>query len=108
MGSRDRRHAGGVNSNTRLLGPKIVIERGAGGRIWDVDGNEYIDLLLGQGPAFLVTAITLVHEAVARGKPATVLSSPPPNPREIEGRRASAASARDGRRWSALASRAQR
>jgi glutamate-1-semialdehyde 2,1-aminomutase len=25
-------------------------ERAAGGRVWDVDGNEYVDLICGFGP----------------------------------------------------------
>ena len=33
--------------------PGVVIERGQGARIWDVDGNEYIDLLIGSGPMLL-------------------------------------------------------
>jgi glutamate-1-semialdehyde 2,1-aminomutase len=57
---------GSVNSNTRLLGPPMVIERGKGSRIWDVDGNEYIDHLLGQGPAFLGHACEPVLQAVER------------------------------------------
>lgn len=44
---------GGVNSNVRLLGPRIFFERGQGAWLWDVDGNDYVDYLLGQGPAFL-------------------------------------------------------
>ena len=44
---------GGVNSNVRLEVADRFIARGAGARIWDVDGNELIDYVLGQGPAFL-------------------------------------------------------
>jgi glutamate-1-semialdehyde 2,1-aminomutase len=39
--------AGGVSSNTRLLNPHLIVERAAGCRIWDADGTEYIDYLLG-------------------------------------------------------------
>jgi glutamate-1-semialdehyde 2,1-aminomutase len=44
--------AGGVNSNVRLSAvPKpLFFERGAGPRITDVDGNTYLDYVLGQGP----------------------------------------------------------
>lgn len=49
----------------------LYIERGEGGRKWDVDGNEYIDFLLGNGallmghaPAEVVAAI---EETVGRG-----------------------------------------
>lgn len=39
---------GGVNSNVRLDGPPIFFERGEGAWLWDVDGNDYVDYLLGQ------------------------------------------------------------
>lgn len=45
--------AGGVSSNTRLLNPHLIVQRAAGCRIWDADGTEYIDYLLGQGPNIL-------------------------------------------------------
>src|SRR3954451_21145080 len=45
--------AGGVSSNTRLLNPHLIVDRAEGARLWDVDGKEYIDYLLGQGPNFL-------------------------------------------------------
>lgn len=44
---------GGVDSNVRLEVADRVIARGEGARIWDADGNELIDYVLGQGPAFL-------------------------------------------------------
>src|SRR5439155_14093855 len=31
----------------------LVVDRSAGSRLWDIDGNEYIDLLNGLGPDFL-------------------------------------------------------
>ena len=42
-----------MSSNTRLLNPHLIVERASGCRIWDADGTEYIDYLLGQGPNFL-------------------------------------------------------
>ena len=33
--------------------PEMILERGKGGRVWDVDGNEYVDFLLGSGPMFI-------------------------------------------------------
>lgn len=33
--------------------PGIVISRGKGSRVWDTDGNEYIDYLIGSGPMLL-------------------------------------------------------
>jgi glutamate-1-semialdehyde 2,1-aminomutase len=45
---------GGANSNFRAWGEDTVyIDRGKGARIWDVDGNEYIDLRMGYGPVIL-------------------------------------------------------
>ena len=49
----------------------LYIERGAGGRKWDVDGNEYIDFLLGNGALLLGHApaevVAAIAEAVGRG-----------------------------------------
>lgn len=44
--------AGGVNSNVRLSAvPKpLFFDHGQGSRIFDVDGNSYLDFVLGQGP----------------------------------------------------------
>jgi glutamate-1-semialdehyde 2,1-aminomutase len=45
---------GGTDSNFRAWGEDTVyIDRGQGGRIWDLDGNEYIDLRMGYGPVIL-------------------------------------------------------
>ncbi len=45
---------GGTNSNFRAWGEDTVyIDRGKGGRIWDQDGNEYVDLRMGYGPVIL-------------------------------------------------------
>ncbi len=33
--------------------PGIIIERGLGSRVWDEDGNEYVDYLIGSGPMLL-------------------------------------------------------
>ncbi|MDH5322920.1 MAG: aminotransferase class III-fold pyridoxal phosphate-dependent enzyme [Gammaproteobacteria bacterium] len=45
----------GVSSNFRYWGDDatIYIQRGKGGRIWDMDDNEYIDYRLGYGPIIL-------------------------------------------------------
>lgn len=56
---------GGVNSNVRLTAPLVFFESAAGARLRDVDGNDYVDYVLGQGPAFLGHAHPVVHEAVA-------------------------------------------
>ena len=45
---------GGTNSNFRAWGDDtIYIDRGEGGRVWDIDGNEFIDLRMGYGPVIL-------------------------------------------------------
>lgn len=33
--------------------PDTILERGQGGRVWDIDGNEYVDFLIGSGPMFV-------------------------------------------------------
>jgi glutamate-1-semialdehyde 2,1-aminomutase len=45
----------GVSSNFRYWGDQqtIFVKRGKGARLWDLDGNEYIDYRLGYGPAIL-------------------------------------------------------
>ncbi|MCV7224858.1 aspartate aminotransferase family protein [Mycolicibacterium komossense] len=56
--------AGGVSSNTRLLNPHLIVERARGCRLWDADGTEYLDYLLGQGPNFLGYAPPRVVEKI--------------------------------------------
>ena len=59
---------GGVNSPARAFGAvggePIVIERGAGAYLWDVDGNRYIDYVGSWGPLILGHAYPAVVEAV--------------------------------------------
>jgi glutamate-1-semialdehyde 2,1-aminomutase len=59
--------AGGVSSNVRAgkLPPPLFFERAAGSRIYDVDGNQYIDYVLGQGPLILGHSPAPILEAVA-------------------------------------------
>jgi glutamate-1-semialdehyde 2,1-aminomutase len=59
-----RRLPGGVDSNIRLDAPPIFFDRGEGAWLFDVDGNDYVDYLLGQGPAFLGHAPARVLHAV--------------------------------------------
>lgn len=66
---------GGVNSPVRAFrgvdGEPFVVARGAGPRIWDVDGKEYIDYVLSWGPLVLGHAPPVVldalREVMARG-----------------------------------------
>lgn len=60
-----QRLPGGVDSNVRLDGTSVFFARGDGAWLWDVDGNDYVDYLLGQGPAFLGHAPAAVVAAVA-------------------------------------------
>lgn len=56
---------GGTDSNFRAWGEDTVyVDRGKGGRIWDIDGNEFIDLRMGYGPAILGHADPRVDDHV--------------------------------------------
>ncbi len=45
---------GGTDSNFRAWGEStIYVDRGKGGKVWDVDGNEFVDLRMGYGPVIL-------------------------------------------------------
>src|SRR5437868_5673122 len=45
---------GGTDSNFRAWGEDtIYVDRGQGGRVWDLDGNEFVDLRMGYGPVIL-------------------------------------------------------
>lgn len=45
--------------------PSMILARGEGSRVWDEDGNEYIDLLIGSGPMILGHGNAEVADAVA-------------------------------------------
>ena len=49
--------------------PGIVIARGQGSHVWDEDGNEYIDYLIGSGPMLLGHGHPEVMEAVLEQLP---------------------------------------
>src|SRR6266508_433758 len=56
---------GGTNSNFRAWGSDtIYIDRGKGATVWDLDGNEYIDLRMGYGPVILGHADPRVDDHV--------------------------------------------
>src|SRR2546423_329639 len=59
---------GGVSSPVRAFrgvgGEPIVVARGEGARIWDVDGKEYLDFVLSWGPLVLGHASPIVLDAV--------------------------------------------
>ncbi len=66
---------GGVDSPVRAYaavgGDPVVLARGEGARVWDVDGNEYVDYVCSYGPLILGHAhprvIAAVTEAAALG-----------------------------------------
>ncbi len=82
-----KRIPGGVNSPVRafrgLEREPFFVERAKGARIWDVDGNEYIDYVGTWGPAILGHApqvvVDAIREAATRG-----VSFGIPNPLEVE------------------------
>jgi glutamate-1-semialdehyde 2,1-aminomutase len=78
---------GGVNSPVRAfrgLGREpFFVERAAGSKIWDVDGNEYIDYVGTWGPAILGHAPAVVIDAV-RAAAGHGVSFGIPNPFEVE------------------------
>jgi glutamate-1-semialdehyde 2,1-aminomutase len=78
---------GGVNSPVRAFRnvgrEPFFVARGKGARIWDVDGNEYIDYVGSWGPAILGHAPKVVVEAVHNAAPRG-LSFGIPNPLEVE------------------------
>ena len=47
-------------------GYPVFAQRAAGARFWDVDGNEYLDYLMGFGPILLGYNDPVVNEAVRR------------------------------------------
>jgi glutamate-1-semialdehyde 2,1-aminomutase len=82
-----KRIPGGVNSPVRAFrnvgGVPFFVAACEGARIWEVDGNEYIDYVGSWGPAILGHApkviVEAVREAATRG-----LSFGIPNPLEVE------------------------
>lgn len=59
--------AGGVNSGIRKMEQPVPLyfHRGAGSRLWDVDGNEYIDFAIGQGALLFGHAPAGLADAIA-------------------------------------------
>lgn len=76
---------GGVNSPVRAFKSvgrePVFIERGEGARLWDIDGNSYLDYVLSWGPLILGHAHPVVVEAI---KKAAELGTSYGAPTEIE------------------------
>ena len=78
---------GGVNSPVRAFkgvgGTPRFIARGRGSRMWDVDGNEYVDYVLSWGPLIVghchAEVMRAIQEAMKEGS-----SYGAPSPREIQ------------------------
>jgi glutamate-1-semialdehyde 2,1-aminomutase len=64
--------SGGVNSNIRLAGTPLCFTHALGARLFDIDGNSYIDYAMGMGPAILGHAhpkvLTAVRECLGNGQ----------------------------------------
>lgn len=78
---------GGVNSPVRAFGsvgltPRYI-HRGLGSRIWDVDGNEYIDFIGSWGPLLLGHSHPKIQQAITE-ELANGTSYGACNPRELE------------------------
>ncbi|MEX0761737.1 MAG: aspartate aminotransferase family protein [Dehalococcoidia bacterium] len=60
--------AGGVSSQIRRSEQPVPLffERAEGSRMWDVDGNEYVDYVMGMGPNLFGHAPKFITEQVAR------------------------------------------
>lgn len=59
--------AGAVGHDLRYSLPTpLYIQRGEGGRKWDIDGNEYVDFLMGNGALLLGHADPEVVQAIAQ------------------------------------------
>jgi glutamate-1-semialdehyde 2,1-aminomutase len=82
-----KRIPGGVNSPVRAFrnvgGEPFFVARAEGAKIWDVDGNEYVDYVGSWGPAILGHAPKVVVDAV-RDAATRGLSFGIPNPFEVE------------------------
>jgi amino acid adenylation domain-containing protein len=61
----DPRVVSGFRSIWKEIVYPIVTERSEGSRLWDVDGNEYIDILNGFGPIMLGHRPDFVEQAIA-------------------------------------------
>ena len=73
----DPRVVNGFRPLTKEITYQIVVERSKGSRLWDIDGNEYVDVLNGFGmnlfgwqPDFVQDAVRAQLDAGLRDRPA--------------------------------------
>ncbi len=62
----DPRVVNGFRPMTKEITYQIVIERSLGARVWDIDGNEYVDVLSGFGMNLFGWSPEFVQQAVRR------------------------------------------
>jgi malonyl CoA-acyl carrier protein transacylase/acyl carrier protein len=62
----DPRTVSGFNPTLKEMVYPIVTTRSAGAKLWDIDGNEYIDLVNGFGSNFLGHSSPLIQSAIAK------------------------------------------
>jgi acyl transferase domain-containing protein/acetylornithine/succinyldiaminopimelate/putrescine aminotransferase len=60
----DPRTVAGFRQIWKELVYPIVVDRSAGSKLWDVDGNEYVDLVCGFGPILLGHNPAIVRDAI--------------------------------------------
>ena len=73
--------AGGVTSSWQITAPQPVwLSRGLGSKVWDVDGNEYVDLHGGYGAALAGHAHPAIATAIAeQARRGTHFAQPTPD-----------------------------
>ena len=82
MAEQAERHlTGGVTSSWQITAPQPVwLSHGRGSKVWDVDGNEYVDLHGGYGAALAGHAHPAIAEAVAsQARNGTHFAQPTPD-----------------------------
>ena len=75
----------GVTSNFQFFEPHpVVMAKGQGSRLWDVDGNEYLDYNMGYGSLLAGHSHPLLVEAITRqASQGTLLVTPQPLATEV-------------------------
>ena len=77
---------GGVNSAIQFFPPyPVIVERGLGSRLWDVDGNEYIDYVMSYGAMTAGHRNPKIADAIIKvvKEYGTLLGAPSPHPGEL-------------------------